>query len=136
MYTLAYYTFIAYADYYMTCVCCARVCLCVFVCVCLSLRADSDRAAPHANAAYHGEGVPARHAGGASAGPVHRVCHVPLPGPVDQDTLPFPVSASSAAQQQPAIWIQPQLHNSPAWGHTTRAGLYHTKENNQRREGA
>lgn len=86
------------------------------------LRADSDRAAPHANASYHGKGVPAGHAGGASARPQHRTRHVPLPGPADQDTFPFPITTSLAAQRQPTVWIQPQFHHSPAGGHSTRAG--------------
>lgn len=61
--------------------------LCYMKLMCVLLRADSDRAAPHANTAYHGEGVSAGHAGGASAGAQHCACHVPLPGPAHQDTL-------------------------------------------------
>lgn len=100
--------------------------------VCVLLRADSDRAAPHENAANHGKGVSAGHARGAPAGPVHRACHVPLPGPTDQNTFPFPGTTFTEVQQQSAAWIQSQLHHSPAGGHTTRAGdcnaLSHTHQ--------
>lgn len=94
------------------------VCVCVFV----PLRADSDRAAPHANAAYHGKGVPTGHARRASAGTQYCACHVPLPGPADQNTFPFPGTTPASTEKQPASWIQPQLHHSPAGRHTTRAG--------------
>lgn len=107
---------------------CNTILMCVCVCVmwlCVLRRADSDRAAPHANAAYNGKGVPSGHAGRASAGPQYCACYVPLPGPVDQDTFPFPGTASHAMQQQPSYWIQPQLHDSPDGRHTIRAGDFH-----------
>lgn len=73
--------------------------------MCALLRADSDRAAPHANTAYHGKGVSAEHAGGTSDGHQHCARHISLPGPADQDTFSFPGTTALTAQQQPAVWI-------------------------------
>lgn len=106
------------------------MCVCVMW-VYVFLRADSDRAAPHANAAYHGKSVSAGHAGGASAGAQHCARHVPLLGPADQDTFAFPGTTALTVQQQPAVWIQPQLHHSPAGGHTTRTGGCQAFSNNK-----
>lgn len=91
---------------------------------CVSLRADPYRAAPHADTADHGEGVSTGHAGGASVRAQHRACHVSLPGPAHQDTFPVSGTTSPAAQEQPATWIQPQLHPSSAGGYSSRAGLW------------
>lgn len=100
----------------------------VSVCVYPLLRADSDRAKPYENTVYNGEGVPTGHAGGATARPQHCARHVSLPGPADQDTLSFFNTTSSAAQQQPAAWIQLQLHHSTAGRHTARAGIAYTHQ--------
>lgn len=90
---------------------------------CVSLRADPYRAAPHADTADHGEGVSTGHAGGASVRAQHRACYVSLPGPAHQDTFPVSGTTSPTAQEQPAAWIQPQLHHSSAGGYSSRAGL-------------